>query len=125
MQLNYSNMTQCTIHNQEMKEFWKKSDPDHKGQSWFSHKTEEGEWCSGKPKEARYNQGYTQSAKTIAEYEKPDWDKIAVGKVASNLAVALVERGETIDTVRRLLPEIFKLANAIVEAKNEDMSIPF
>ena len=32
-----------------MKQMWKKSDPEHKGESWYSHK-EGDEWCNGKAK---------------------------------------------------------------------------
>ena len=60
----------CSIHDEPMKQFWKKDDPDHKGQSWYSHKLENGTWCNGILKTN------TNHAKTIAEYQKPDWDAI-------------------------------------------------
>ena len=31
-----------------MTERWRKDDPDHKGESFFSHK-QDGGWCNGKP----------------------------------------------------------------------------
>lgn len=111
--------TLCVIHSVPMRQFWKKDDPDHKGQSWFSHKLDDGSWCNGTPKPARSANGYTQPAPKAEP--QVDWDKIAVGKVASNLAVALIESGKTITEVQSHLEEIFKLANSIVEGKNSDL----
>lgn len=34
-----------------MKQMWKKDDPDHVGDSWYSHK-EGDNWCNGKEKKA-------------------------------------------------------------------------
>ena len=44
-------MKTCPIHNVVMVERWKKDDPQHLQPSFFSHKTDEGEWCNGKVKQ--------------------------------------------------------------------------
>lgn len=42
---------ECKLHpGQEMRQMWKKSDPNHTGESWYSHKLENGSWCNGKEK---------------------------------------------------------------------------
>lgn len=115
----------CSIHGEEAKQFEKD------GQKWWSHKTDDPNypkgWCNLKPVQARFSQGYTQSskAKTIAEYqneEAPDWDKIAIGKVASNIVVALITKGIAIADVKSRLGEIFDLAEAIVRYES---NLPF
>ncbi len=115
--------TLCPIHDTEMRQFWKKDDVNHTGQSWFSHKADDGTWCNGKPKPG----SSPSRAKTIAEYEQPtekvDWDKIAVGKVASNIATALIQAGKPLAEVQQHLDQIFKLAKDIVHP--DDGDIPF
>lgn len=118
----------CAIHGTEMKQYWKKDDPNHQGLSWFSHKDDQGNWCNGKtPRGPSTGMSQPFKAKTIAEYEgdKPDWDKIAVGKVASNIATALIQSGKPVSDVQAHLTEIFKLANNIVNPPVDDNEIPF
>src|SRR3990167_6520097 len=59
-----NNMSQCPIHNVPMKQMWKKSDPDHTGDSWFSHK-EGDSWCNGKPPKASSNAVQSQALDAI------------------------------------------------------------
>lgn len=41
----------CDIHKVEMQERWRKDDPNHTGESFYSHKQGDG-WCNGKEKRA-------------------------------------------------------------------------
>lgn len=55
----------CTIHNVEMQERWRKDDPEHTGESFFSHKWNGG-WCNG-PKPA---QGKSEANTPTGEQSK-------------------------------------------------------
>lgn len=47
-----------------MKEMWKKSDPNHQGESWYSHK--DGDvWCNGKPPKPNSNAVQSQALDVI------------------------------------------------------------
>lgn len=44
---------------------WKKDDPDHQGDSWYSHKDGDA-WCNGKPKFApKVGSGFNQEREAL------------------------------------------------------------
>lgn len=64
---------ECKLHpGVEMKQMWKKSDPNHLGESWYSHKEGAG-WCNGKP----------QSTKSFAQ-ANPERD-VMIGQVLASI----------------------------------------
>lgn len=46
-----------------MKQMWKKDDPNHLGDSWYSHKEGTG-WCNGKPAKPQTQNGLQSQALT-------------------------------------------------------------
>jgi hypothetical protein len=59
-------MTQCNIHNVEMKQYWKKDDVNKTGDSWHSHKLANGDWCNGKPPKTQSAERPQLEAKVLA-----------------------------------------------------------
>lgn len=51
-----------------MKQMWKKDDPNHLGESWYSHKDQEGLWCNGKPKK-EYSPNLTLLGTAVAQLQ--------------------------------------------------------
>lgn len=84
----------CEIHNVPMQERWRRDDPNHVGESFFSHKTDDG-YCSGKPKKPANNF-------TPVEYSE------AIGKVLASITV-------TINKINSEVQEITKRFDAMAE----------
>lgn len=118
-------MNQCVIHNVEMKQFWKKDDPNHTGQSWYSHKLENGEWCNGKPKQARSEDGYIHP-KTIEEYNgKPQkfWDTRSNVIALCGMVNAAIGAGKEVTPA--LIDSYGKTLQAIQKKAEELIDLPF
>jgi len=117
--------TICAIHSEPMRQFWKKEDTNHTGQSWFSHKLENGEWCNGKPKEAKFNKGYTQP-KTVDEYNgKPQefWDIRSNVIALCGMVNAAIGAGKEVTPT--LIDSYGKTLKAIQKKAEELKDIPF
>ena len=130
--------TLCAIHDVPMRQFWKKDDPDHVGQSWFSHKLEDETWCNGKPKSATFAGGYTKpsKAKTLDEYNKEPggyagrpaeyWDTRSKLIGLCGLANAMLNSGKQpkeidVEALGLLLQKLEKTAKEL----QTDSEIPF
>lgn len=124
--------TLCPIHNEAM-QYHEKG----KYGPFWSHRTDDRNypsgWCNGKTPGGPYQAPVTRSVPSQMQYtpgtatesknnQEPDWDKIAVGKVASNIVTALVERGIEMKDIKNQLEEVFDLAQAIVRYKPD---VPF
>lgn len=81
----------CPIHDDvQMKQMWKKSDPDHQGESWYSHK-DGNNWCNGKPPKPSSNGIQGQALAVILNKLikiEDRLDKMADFLKRSNLVVA-------------------------------------
>lgn len=105
----------CPIHNEAMQE------KQGKWGSFYSHRTDDRNypngWCNGKSVGGPYQAPVTRQTQNPASSESKssevDWDKIAVGKVASNIVNALVAKGTPLADIDSRLDEIFKLAQKI------------
>jgi hypothetical protein len=59
---------ECKLHpGVQMKQMWKKDDPNHLGDSWHSHKLDDGTWCNGKPKSTHQFQNNPQREELIGK----------------------------------------------------------
>lgn len=84
-------MAKCPLHiNDELVERWKKDDPNHLGQSFFSHKEGDG-WCNGRPPKPSSNAVQSQALDVILNKLikiEDRLDKMADFLKRSNLVVA-------------------------------------
>lgn len=120
--------TLCAIHQEEMQE------KQGKFGSFWSHRTDDAQfpngWCNGRYPGGPYKAPITHQTQNPAPTatkpsngdNEPDWDKIAVGKVASNIVTALVERGIALSDIEKQLDGIFDLSQKIVKYKPD---LPF
>lgn len=118
----------CSIHNEAMQE------KQGKYGSFWSHRTDDqafpNGWCNGRHKGGPYQAPVTHQtppqtqnpAPTATKPSEPDWDSIAVGKVASNIVNALVAKGTPLAEITTRLDEIFELAQKICRYKPD---LPF
>lgn len=119
--------TLCPVHNVPM------TGKDGKYGFFYSHKLDDGTWCNGKKQQFDGGQGFTRPQQPQprqtpnlgqgeAKRSEPDWDSIAIGKVASNIINALITRGEKLTEIEAQLDAIFNLAQKICKHKPD---LPF
>jgi hypothetical protein len=119
----------CVIHSVPSKQTWRKDDPEHKGSSWYSHKTDDPNypsgWCNGKPSTApaavpARPQVQPTQVKEFNGRSNEFWDKRGRQIAMCGLANAMLSSGVAIEAI-----DVAKLSVLLnkIEHKAEELTL--